>query len=311
MRHIKITILVVALISFFVTACSSKETLVIGLWQSYKNKAVGKATMEFFKDKTCAIEDGGFRIGCTWTLLDDGRTKIEFGAFGVKSIGFATVKGDELQLLDKARGNDTFLRADSPSFRQAQADDAQRVERENEERARVARAQQDERDRVVRERQEKNRAQQEQNQAQQVRQRQIEENVNLFKIGLETYRKKNYDDAIPPWRKAADTGFAVAQNNLAWLYATSSDPRFIDATSAVRYAEAATQQQPQNWRHVGTLAAAYARSGNFGKAVQHAESAINLLRENTQLSSIEREKALADSKARLALYSSRQAFTQQ
>ena len=74
--------------------------------------------MEFFKDKTCAIEDGGFRIGCTWTLLDDGRTKIEFGAFGVKSIGFATVKGDELQLLDKARGNDTFLRADSPSFRQ-------------------------------------------------------------------------------------------------------------------------------------------------------------------------------------------------
>ena len=219
MRHIKITILVVALISFFVTACSSKETLVIGLWQSYKNKAVGKATMEFFKDKTCAIEDGGFRIGCTWTLLDDGRTKIEFGAFGVKSIGFATVKGDELQLLDKARGNDTFLRADSPSFRQAQADDAQRVERENEERARVARAQQDERDRVVRERQEKNRAQQEQNQAQQVRQRQIEENVNLFKIGLEAYRKKNYDDAIPPWRKAADTGFAVAQNNLAWLYA--------------------------------------------------------------------------------------------
>jgi hypothetical protein len=134
-------------------------------------------------------------------------------------------------------------------------------------------------------------------------QRRTQENHNLTQIAMDAFRRKQYDDGLPPLIKAAERGYAVAQNNLAWFYATSPESRYRDGASAVRFAEYAVQQEPNAWNFNGTLAAAYARNGDFTKAVQFQERAINLLRENFQISNTDRDRYLEAAKLRRALYS--------
>jgi tetratricopeptide (TPR) repeat protein len=68
--------------------------------------------------------------------------------------------------------------------------------------------------------------------------------------------------------------WADAMNNLAWLLATVKDPSIRDGKEAVRLAERAAKltdhQQP---RILGTLAAAYAETGDFQRAIETAERA--------------------------------------
>ena len=65
----------------------------------------------------------------------------------------------------------------------------------------------------------------------------------------------------------------------AWLQATSPDPRFRNRKRAVTLAEQAALASPEpNARALDTLAAAYAASGDFPRAVEAAELALDFLK---------------------------------
>jgi spermidine synthase len=88
-------------------------------------------------------------------------------------------------------------------------------------------------------------------------------------------------EAIQHLSKAVDLepDFVKALNSLAWTLATGSDPKFRDGARAVMLARRACQLTDN--RHpllLDTLAAAFAESGEFDKAVQTAQMAIALAR---------------------------------
>ena len=80
-----------------------------------------------------------------------------------------------------------------------------------------------------------------------------------------------------------DGQLLAAANQLAWVLATSPDDRARNGADAVALAEsfcrATESKQP---RLLDTLAAAYAETGQYGKAVETAERAIALARERNQ-----------------------------
>jgi tetratricopeptide (TPR) repeat protein len=68
-------------------------------------------------------------------------------------------------------------------------------------------------------------------------------------------------------------------NNLAWLFATATDPGWRDCRKAIKYArKALTFGRNGSW--MDTLAAAYAECGDFEKAVAFEIEAYRLSREN-------------------------------
>ena len=71
---------------------------------------------------------------------------------------------------------------------------------------------------------------------------------------------------------------AAILNNIAWLLATHPQDDVRDAAHAVRFAVRACELT--NWetyQMLGTLAAAYAESGDFDKAIEYQEKAIALI----------------------------------
>ena len=69
----------VILVSILV-GCSSKESRVIGKWTAKEPTvylAVNIRNFEFFSDKTFIIEEYP-DYNCSWTILNDGRIKMDF-----------------------------------------------------------------------------------------------------------------------------------------------------------------------------------------------------------------------------------------
>ena len=89
----------------------------------------------------------------------------------------------------------------------------------------------------------------------------------------------------------------LAQNNLAWLLATSSNASVRDGAKAVRLAEQADRLSGGNDPIIlHTLAAAYAENRQFPEAVEAAKRALELAETNGIA-------ALAESlRSKLALY---------
>jgi len=82
---------------------------------------------------------------------------------------------------------------------------------------------------------------------------------------------KQYERAIKDLDKTIelDPGYARGYNNLAWLRATAADPSIRDGPRAIRLALRACELSScQDAYVLDTLAAAYARSGDFAKAVE-------------------------------------------
>jgi len=92
------------------------------------------------------------------------------------------------------------------------------------------------------------------------------------------YRLKGqYDRAILDFNKAIEMNPLDAEgyNNLAWLLATAKTPSFRNGKRAAALALKACELS--DWRdaeYVDTLAAGYARAGDFDKAVQWEERAL-------------------------------------
>ena len=99
-----------------------------------------------------------------------------------------------------------------------------------------------------------------------------------------------------------------AQNSLAWIYATSKNPKYRDGEKAVKYAKMAYAQQPNKWYINSTLAAAYARNNQFDKAVETYKKAIDLLKWDKVLSKDEKQRKLEVAKILLELYQNEQAY---
>jgi tetratricopeptide (TPR) repeat protein len=95
--------------------------------------------------------------------------------------------------------------------------------------------------------------------------------------GLAWRAKGDYDRAIADYGEAIrlNPQFASAYNSLAWLLATSQDAKVRDGKRAVQLAQkAGALDSWHNANYLGTLAAAYAESGQFADAVHSQEKAL-------------------------------------
>jgi tetratricopeptide (TPR) repeat protein len=67
---------------------------------------------------------------------------------------------------------------------------------------------------------------------------------------------------------------AYAYDVMAWFYMSPSNSTYRDVKKAAQFAEKSVSLQ-RHWGNVHTLACAYAESGDFEKAVQLTEEAVN------------------------------------
>lgn len=98
---------------------------------------------------------------------------------------------------------------------------------------------------------------------------------------------------------ALDPDNPEALNNLAWLLTSAPDAALRDGRRAVTLAQRACElTKQQSPLLLGTLAAAYAETGDFAQAIATAEAARDLARKNSQSDVVQKNEAL------LALYRS-------
>jgi tetratricopeptide (TPR) repeat protein len=119
----------------------------------------------------------------------------------------------------------------------------------------------------------------------------------FFHLGLALYQAGRIGEAVAAYRAALkmDANLSGALNNLAWVRATSPDDTLRNGDEAVRLAERACDlthyEQPV---FVGTLAAAYAETGQFEKAEAAAKRAFSLAQSRGQKNLAQKEQKLAE-----------------
>jgi len=95
MRKINNSFLVAILLLLF-SACTSKESKLIGKWAEDGNESSG--SIEFFQDKTLTMQSEDLPFSGTWIILDDGRIKLEIDAIFMKMNAIGNFEGDDLIL---------------------------------------------------------------------------------------------------------------------------------------------------------------------------------------------------------------------
>jgi hypothetical protein len=89
-RHALVVLSVLSLIS----GCRNAKRDVLGTWR----EVGGTERLEFFDDERVAVADGRKSMAGTWTILADGRVKIELAALGSTHIATGTIQNGELVL---------------------------------------------------------------------------------------------------------------------------------------------------------------------------------------------------------------------
>ena len=98
-------------------------------------------------------------------------------------------------------------------------------------------------------------------------------------LGMVLLRKGKAAGAVEQWRAAAKLtpDDATLLRNLAWSLATSGDPKVRDGAEAVHWAQRAVELSDNGDPNaLGILAGAYAEAGQFPKAVESGERALEL-----------------------------------
>ncbi len=120
--------------------------------------------------------------------------------------------------------------------------------------------------------------------------------------GFAYKRTKKFKLAVQDYDQALELvpASASAQNDLAWLLATCEEEDFLDGERSLELALSACRTvKYRNPEYLDTLAAAYARTGDFEKAVETVSTAIELFGEGTEHQA---------SKQRQELYRKKKAF---
>ena len=97
--------------------------------------------------------------------------------------------------------------------------------------------------------------------------------------GIAYEQKGEIDSAIGDYMEAIrlNPKNAITHNNLAWLLATCSEDRLRDGQRAIDNATQACElMEWEIWNSLDTLAAAYAETGKFDKAVELQQKAVEL-----------------------------------
>jgi tetratricopeptide (TPR) repeat protein len=114
-----------------------------------------------------------------------------------------------------------------------------------------------------------------------------------------------YKPAIADMRQLLAQNLQDVQtlNGLGWIFATCPDPSIVNPAWAMRYAQRAVELTA--WTDpdlIDTLAAAYARSGDFTRAVEWEQAAIDM--------KTSQDEVRSSMESRLRLFNKKQAFTE-
>jgi arylsulfatase A-like enzyme/Flp pilus assembly protein TadD len=126
-----------------------------------------------------------------------------------------------------------------------------------------------------------------------------------YNLGFLLYGKGDIASAIEQWEQALKLrpNDVRTLNNLAWVLATCVDEELRDGSRAVKLAEKMCELAGfDDPAHLDTLAACYASAGDFIKAVETAEKAVDLAKKLGELEMTE------DINGRIELYRSRRAY---
>jgi hypothetical protein len=260
--------LLIALILFTIPltlfGCGDSGSEAIGKWIEYSQYEYDKDRCEFFTENSFYLDEQGLRFSGRWSVLDDGRIKIEVNKRGVRGVipestFLASVKGDEL-LLDIGGGrNCTYVRGGSQLATEIES----RVKKAAAERERERKAEKRAAEQIEKEKRDFVRQQREIARKERARLQMAEREWKAARVA---YDNGLYKETIAKLEKAIELGSINAQNSLAWVLATCKDKKFQDSKRAVDLALKASAQKPC-LDFFSTLAAAYASNGQFNEAV--------------------------------------------
>jgi tetratricopeptide (TPR) repeat protein len=103
-----------------------------------------------------------------------------------------------------------------------------------------------------------------------------QEGAREFDVGLDAYKRGLWEMAVARWEKSWGLGIVEALNNVAWVLATCKDANQHNGKRAVELALKATKLMPDKAYYFGTLAAAYARNGQFEEAIKTQVQALSM-----------------------------------
>lgn len=101
-----------------------------------------------------------------------------------------------------------------------------------------------------------------------------QDGASRLKLGVALQAQGEIEEAIEAYRAAMSLGVEAAANNLAWVRATFFDARFRSGAEAVELCEQLLKSAGRRAEILDTLAAGYAETGDFTKAVATAEEAL-------------------------------------
>jgi len=132
------------------------------------------------------------------------------------------------------------------------------------------------------------------------------EHINArYNLGMSLWASGNSKAAASQYRHVLEMkpNWGLAANSLAWILATDRNKQVRNGDEAVHWATVAVQgESGKNPEYLDTLAAAYAESGRYEKAVQTARQALSIARQGGDTDLI---KSIEN---RLRLYQSRSPF---